>query len=99
MNEATEQLIMVLDLRTATKIKKRVNDCVSKDICLACSEKKEKLRRGLCTKCYTQWKTERAKMSDRAAVLFDSRLIRCGKLLATQSVRRIKSLNIFRKMA
>jgi hypothetical protein len=99
MNAATEQLIMVLDLRTPAKVTKKVNECVKNGQCLACSEKRNGLRRGLCTKCYTQWKTERTKMSDRQALLFDSRLIRIGKLLAVQTVRKIKSLNIFRKMA
>lgn len=100
MNDATEQLMMILDMRASTKVKAHVNKCVEAGVCVACERADGKpFRRGLCGKCYSQWIKERSKLDQRAAALFDCRLIRVGRLLASQSIRRIRSTNIFKKLA
>jgi hypothetical protein len=92
-----EFFVLVLDTKTTAKteqiVKQRIDDCQ----CLAC-ETEGKLRRGLCTKCYTRWNRARASMPTKDSCQFDARLIRKGLLLSAQQTRRIKTDCIFERL-
>lgn len=86
--------IVVMSANPTPKAKKHVSARVAKGLCLCCES--PSLKRGLCYRCYYAWITCRKKLPNatkRAA--YDSRLIRCGKLLASQAIRAIRDRSVF----
>lgn len=92
------QEIVVMNAEPTPKAIKHIQAKVAKSECLCCSN--IALKRGLCHQCYYKWRTIRAKLSSaskRAA--YDSRLIRLGRLLVEQGVRRFKKTSVFSSVA
>lgn len=96
--------IVVMDANATKKSKAWVTTCIEQNVCLCgCGEKEtptKPFKRGLCSKCYYDWRTTRAALgTDRKRAAYDASLIRMGKLLAPQSVRNLKSQSVFSKAA
>jgi hypothetical protein len=96
MNESTEQLIMVLDTTANRKVKTKVEQLIFSGCCLACKETAS-TRRGLCSRCYSQWQRARSGMTRTKAATYDCGLIRRGLLLAAQGCRKLRNVNVFRR--
>jgi hypothetical protein len=101
---ATEELILILDMRASRKAEGRVIDRVEKRICLGeqnngCECDKPATRLGLCTACYTRYRNELLKKNHKDQALYRSRLIRAGRLLDNGQGRLYRIKSCFRRLA
>ncbi len=104
MSTAREQLIMVLDLRASNKAKSRVSERINSGVCLGenCdgSQCNEPIKaRGLCSKCHYKWRAVRMRMSETNAAVYDSKLIRLGRLLSPHGAKEYKNKSAFGRLA
>ncbi len=104
MNEAREQLIMVLDMRASNRVKSRVSDRVIAGKCLGQLEDGSQCEcaartRGLCNKCHYRWRMLRLRMSGSDAAVYDSKLIRTGRLLSAGGAKHYRSKSIYARLA
>lgn len=86
--------IIVMSAKPTPKAAKHIAQRIAKKQCLCCE--KPLLKRGLCHQCYYRWMTRRRDLptgAKRAA--YDAKLIRCGRLLASGAVRRVKDNSVF----
>ncbi len=93
-----------MDANATKKSKAWIAACIEQNACLCgCGEKEtptKPFKRGLCSKCYYDWRTTRAALgNDQKRAAYDASLIRMGKLLAPQSARKLKSASVFSKAA
>lgn len=104
MSVSREQLIMVLDLSASSKVKKLVSERVNAGLCLGeTTEGKPcecKARtRGLCEKCHYRWRMARLRMNESNAAVYDSKLIRLGRLLSVNGAKQYKNKSVFKRLA
>ena len=104
MNVSREQLIMVLDLSASSKVKKLVSERVNAGLCLGettdgknCECKAR--TRGLCEKCHYRWRMARLRMNESDAAVYDSKLIRLGRLLSANGAKQYKNKSVFKRLA
>jgi hypothetical protein len=104
MNGPREQLIMILDLSAKRKTKTRVAERVNAGLCLG--EKSDGTQcecvartRGLCERCHYAWRQLRLRMDPSKAAVFDSKLIRAGRLLSANGAREYKRNSVFDRVA
>jgi hypothetical protein len=104
MLDPREQLIMVLDLRANNKVKSRVSERVNAGLCLGQTDAGEQCEcqartRGLCNKCHYKWRMLRLRMNGSDAAVFDSKLIRAGRLLSVNGAKSYRTKSVFDRTA
>jgi len=105
MSTAREQLVMVLNLQANNKVKKRVGERVNAGLCLGETvsgkqcDCKGRLIRGLCNTCHYRWRMVRMKMNESDAAIYDSKLIRLGRLLSANGAKQYKNKSVFKRLA
>lgn len=104
MSVSREHLVMVLSLSASNKVKKLVGERVNAGLCLGeTSEGKPcecKARtRGLCEKCHYRWRMVRLRMNESDAAVYDSKLIRLGRLLSVNGAKHYRNKSVFKRMA
>lgn len=92
-----EALCMVLACTLKSKVKKRVQQCVTDGVCLCCESKAAK--RGLCQKHYDSWIYHRRPLSKVARIKYDRDLIIQGKLLEAHGAAEYRGGDIFARKA
>jgi hypothetical protein len=104
MNDPREQLVMILDLSANKKVKERVSERVNAGLCLGelddgtqCECKAR--TRGLCERCHYKWRQLRLRMDGTKAALFDSKLIRGGRLLSANGAKEYRRKSVFDRVA
>lgn len=95
--DSREALIMVLDSRASNKVTEAVRKRVVAKKCLCCET--DAVKRGLCQKCYTEWRTTRMAMSNSQRARYDAKLIRIGKLLSAYGRKEYVNQSIFSRIA
>jgi hypothetical protein len=104
MRDATEELILILDLRASRKKTKFVRERVELGLCLGeCEDGKQcerkAAKRGLCERCYATWWGICKSKSDKDAALYTARLIRVGRILSRGDAAHYRRKSIFRRLA
>jgi hypothetical protein len=104
MLDPREQLIMVLDLRANNKVRARVSERVNAGLCLGQNDLGEQCEceartRGLCNKCHYKWRMLRLRMNGSDAAVFDSKLIRAGRLLSVNGAKSYRTKSVFDRTA
>lgn len=104
MDESRKQLILVLNMRKSTKVKNEVQSRIEAGQCLGqddngCECSRKPHRRGLCSRCYYQFRSLRLSMAANDAAIFESDLIRLGRLLSDSESRRGHSKSVFARLA
>lgn len=100
-----EQLIMVLDMRANNKVKAKVAERVNAGLCLGQTDDGKqcecsgRLTRGLCNRCHYRWRMIRMRMSESDAAIYDSKLIRAGRLLSVNGAKQYKNKSVFGRLA
>lgn len=90
--------ILIMAAEPSAKAKQHISLRVKAGQCLCCESKA--LKRGLCSRCYYKWRTERSRLTTNALrAAFDSKLIRIGKLLIPQDARKFKASDVFSSVA
>lgn len=90
--------IVVMSALPTPKARKHILQRVAVSQCLCCPN--PMLKRGLCYQCYYKWRIRRMGLpgaTKKAA--YDSKLIRCGRLLSQQSIREFKNQSVFDDVA
>lgn len=95
---------MILEMSANRKTKERVSERVNAGLCLG--EKADgsqcdcKARtRGLCEQCHYKWRQLRLRMPETKAAVFDSKLIRAGRLLSAGGAKEYKRKSVFDRVA
>lgn len=105
MTTAREQLVMVLNLQANNKVKKRVGERVNAGLCLGETvsgkqcDCKGRLIRGLCNTCHYRWRMVRLRMNESDAAIYDSKLIRLGRLLTANGAKEYRNKSVFGRLA
>ena len=104
MTDPTEQLIMVLDLSANRKVKARVSERVNAGLCLGDAEDGKQCdcaarTRGLCERHHYKWRNRRLRMGATKAAIYDSKLIRAGRLLSPGGAKEYRSKSVYDRLA
>lgn len=101
---ATEELILILDMRASRRVEIRIIDRVEKRICIGedengCECDKPATRLGLCQACYHRFRNVLLKKTKKDQALYRSRLIRAGRLLDAGQARVYRAKSCYRRLA
>lgn len=104
MNDSAKQLILVLNMTKSTKVKNEVQTRIDAGQCLGqdsagCECKRKPHRRGLCSRCYYRFRTLKLAMKASDAAVYESDLIRLGRLLSDSESRRGNNKSVFARLA
>lgn len=101
---STDELILCLSMSRNKKTIENVEARIALGHCLGrcrdgseCSSKIH--RRGLCTKCYYQFRVVKRGMRPKAAAVFEASCIREGRLLKIQESRVLQCRSVFQQIA
>lgn len=112
--DSREQLIMVLDCKATNRVKSRVADRIARGVCLGqhddgtecetathtpTGDRLPATRRGLCSKCAHRWRSLRLQMPASQRAVYDSKLIRAGRLLSERGESEYKKKSVFDRFA
>lgn len=104
MQVIKESFVVVVGMAKSARVRTRVRLRVEQNKCLAvlandvdCDN--PAWRRGLCTKCYYKWRTNRLSLSKENAAQYDADLIRQGYMLDRNESAQIKDESIFARLA
>ncbi len=102
--DAKQQLVLVLNMTKSTKVKNEVQTRIDAGQCLGqdsagCECDRKPHRRGLCSRCYYRFRSLKLSMRDSEAAVFESDLIRLGRLLSDSESRRGKNKSVFARLA
>lgn len=104
MQVIKESFIVVVGMAKSARVKTRVRMRVEANKCLAVLAndvdcENAAWRRGLCTKCYYKWRTNRLSLSKENAAQYDAELIKHGYMLDRNESTQIKDESIFSRLA
>jgi hypothetical protein len=92
--------IVVMDTKRSRKTQTYVEECVRQKACLCGKCGSPVWKRGLSRHCYYLWMINRAEhRSAVARAKYDSELMKRGRLLAPQEVRRLQRCDVFTEVA
>lgn len=91
--------IVILDAKPTPKAERHIQQCVDENVCL-CGCGQPMLKRGLAANCYYAWKQEMNALPTKSArAKYCAALIKRGRLLAEQAIRKYRKKNIFSRVA
>ena len=94
-------LVVALNLKATNRVVSRVSERVRENICIGLTPSGSEctckaVKRGLCGKCYGRWWITRLGLGDDTKrAVYDSSLIRSGRLLSRNGAKTYKDRSVF----